>query len=73
MLKALDLIGGLQSYIGRQDTVMLKPNLNGTEGVTNLALVESLVRFVSGFGARKIIIAESLSATAVIRASNTIW
>jgi uncharacterized protein (DUF362 family) len=59
LLRALDLIGGLERYIRRQDTVMLKPNLNGTEGVTNLALVESLIRFVSDFGARKIIIAES--------------
>jgi uncharacterized protein (DUF362 family) len=57
--KVLELIGGLQEHIGKQDTVMLKPNINGTECVTNIDLVESLIRLLIDFGAKKIFVAES--------------
>ncbi|HEX7628442.1 MAG TPA: DUF362 domain-containing protein, partial [Candidatus Methanoperedens sp.] len=57
--KALDLIGGLESYISRDERVMLKPNLNGTEGITNIELVEALIQLLLDFKVKNIVIAES--------------
>jgi uncharacterized protein (DUF362 family) len=56
---ALDLIGGLESYISSDEKVMLKPNLNGTEGITNIELVEALIRLLLDFRVKNIVIAES--------------
>ena len=42
LFDAVELVGGLASYIGHADKILLKPNLNGTEGVTNKELVEAL-------------------------------
>jgi len=50
----LDLIGGLDSFISRRDRVLVKPNLNGVEGCTNLELTESLIRMLLDSGARRV-------------------
>jgi uncharacterized protein (DUF362 family) len=57
--EALDLIGGLGHYIKRSDRVMLKPNLNGSEGYTNKELVESLIQLLFDLDVRDVFIAES--------------
>ncbi len=57
--KALDLIGGLESYISNNERIMLKPNLNGTEGITNIELVEALIQLLLNFKVKSIVIAES--------------
>ncbi|TYQ18160.1 UNVERIFIED_CONTAM: uncharacterized protein (DUF362 family) [Acetivibrio alkalicellulosi] len=57
--KSLELIGGIDNFINHDDVVMLKPNLNGTEWVTNIELVESLIQLLIEYGVKKIIIAES--------------
>lgn len=49
--EALGLIGGLAHFVKAGDRVLLKPNLNGVEGCTNLALTESLVRMLLDLGA----------------------
>jgi uncharacterized protein (DUF362 family) len=59
LIKSLDLIGGLERFISHSDEVMLKPNLNGDEGVTDISLVESLIQLLSDFRVKKVIIAES--------------
>lgn len=56
---AIELIGGLATYVGHGDTVLLKPNLNGVEGSTNKELVESLLQLLLDFGVRKVLLAES--------------
>lgn len=56
---ALALIGGLEAYINRTDKVMLKPNLNGAEGTTDLELTEGLIQLLQDYGCEKIVIAES--------------
>jgi len=57
--ESLDLIGGIVSYIKQSDRVLLKPNLNGVEGCTDINLVESLIQMLRDTGVRKIFIAES--------------
>ncbi|MDQ5987936.1 MAG: hypothetical protein CSYNP_03684 [Syntrophus sp. SKADARSKE-3] len=59
LAQAIDLIGGMGEYVRRTDAVMLKPNINGTEGITNVDLMEALIRMLTDFGVEKIIIAES--------------
>jgi len=59
LIRALGLIDGLENYISHNDKVMLKPNLNGTEGITNIGLVESLIQLLQDFNVKEIIIAES--------------
>lgn len=59
LVHALELIGGLERYISPDDTVMLKPNINGTEGITNIELVESLIQLSLECKVKKIIITES--------------
>jgi len=56
---ALSLIGGLETCVRKGDRVMLKPNLNGTEGVTNIELVEGLIQMLLDSNIRDIMIAES--------------
>jgi uncharacterized protein (DUF362 family) len=46
--QALDLIGGLDTYVHPGDKIMLKPNLNGLEGYTNRKLVASLIEIRTG-------------------------
>lgn len=59
LMQCLRLIGGLGQYIRPGETVMLKPNINGTEGVTSIELMESLIRMLVDFGASRIVIAEA--------------
>jgi uncharacterized protein (DUF362 family) len=59
LIDALDLIGGLGRYVGINDKVLLKPNLNGEEGFTSRKLVEALLQLLSDFRVRKVLIAES--------------
>lgn len=59
LIESLDLIGGIKSYLSHTDKVMLKPNLNGTEGITNLELVESLIQLLLDFKVKSVVIAES--------------
>jgi uncharacterized protein (DUF362 family) len=46
LYRALDLIGGLGRYIGPNDRVLLKPNLNDTAVFTNISLSESLIQML---------------------------
>lgn len=57
--RSLDLIGGIGRYVRYGDRVLLKPNLNGTEGCTDRNLVESLIQLLCDFGVGTIFIAES--------------
>ncbi len=59
ILKSIDLIGGLGQFLNHDDRIMLKPNLNGTEGVTNPDVTESLIGILVSYGVKEIIIAES--------------
>jgi len=59
LVRALDLIGGLGAFVRPRDVIMLKPNINGTEGLTSLELVGSLIVLLKDMGAKKIFIAES--------------
>jgi uncharacterized protein (DUF362 family) len=52
------LIGGLRHYIRYNDRVLLKPNLNGVEGCTDLTVTGTLIQMLSDLGAR-VFIAES--------------
>ena len=49
---------GAKDLIARGDTVLLKPNLHGSIGVTDLAVVEAIARWVGDCGAREIIIGD---------------
>lgn len=59
LVKSLNLIGGIENFINHKDIVMLKPNLNGTEWVTNIELTEALIQLLIEYGVKKIVIAES--------------
>lgn len=64
LARALELAGGLAAFVAQADTIMLKPNLNGTEGLTNITLVESLIQLLLDSGMRNIFIAESTFGSA---------
>ena len=59
LYEAIELIGGLATYVGHGDTVLLKPNLNGVEGSTDKELVGSLLQLLLDFGVRKVVLGES--------------
>ncbi len=59
LYEAINLIGGLEKYVNSTDKIMLKPNLNGLEGYTNIKLVESLIELLFDFSFRNIFIAEA--------------
>ncbi|MGD0338339.1 MAG: DUF362 domain-containing protein [Bacteroidota bacterium] len=59
VISCFDNIGGLQSYLKPEDHVLLKPNINGTEAVTNIKLVEALLVLLKDIGIKQIVIAES--------------
>ena len=59
LVRALDLLGGLDRFVRRTDRVMLKPNLNGDEGCTNRDLVEALIQLLSDSGVAGMSIGES--------------
>jgi uncharacterized protein (DUF362 family) len=56
---ALELIGGLGAFVKAGDVVMLKPNINGMEGVTSPELVESLLNLLKDMGLKRLVIAEA--------------
>jgi uncharacterized protein (DUF362 family) len=56
---AMDDLGGMGKYVCRDDSVMIKPNLNDTQLVTNKELTESVVVLLREYGLHKIVIAES--------------
>lgn len=56
---AMELIGGCALYMKRGDRVLLKPNLNGTEGFTNIELAEALIQLLRDFGVLKLFMAEA--------------
>jgi uncharacterized protein (DUF362 family) len=55
---AVERIGGWDRFVGRNDRVLLKPNLNG-DGCTNRDLVEALIRLLLDHSVKQIVIAES--------------
>ena len=55
----LDSIGGIRAHIPRGAAVLLKPNLNGTEGYTNPDLVDALITILRDAGASEISIGEA--------------
>jgi uncharacterized protein (DUF362 family) len=59
LIKSLDLIGGLSSYVSQNDTVLLKPNLNGAEGTTDINLTEALIQLLLELRVKEIFIGES--------------
>jgi uncharacterized protein (DUF362 family) len=46
--------------------VLLKPNLNGSEGLTNIEVTESLIQLLLDYGAKKIVMAESTFGNAQV-------
>ena len=63
---ALEGIGGLSAYIKPGDRVLLKPNINGTEGATDLGLVEAIISLLRQMQPSKIAIGESSFGSAQI-------
>jgi uncharacterized protein (DUF362 family) len=59
LARALESIGGIEGFISRGDTVLIKPNLNGTEVCTDRAVIDALIAMVRDAGAHKILIGES--------------
>jgi uncharacterized protein (DUF362 family) len=57
--EAISLVGGLERFVGGNDTVMLKPNLNDTEAYTDKEIVESLILLLRHLNVRKVFIGES--------------
>jgi len=55
----INLIGGLDEFLNHDDVVLLKPNINGKEGVTNIKLVKSLIELLLDFKVKKIVIGEA--------------
>ena len=59
LIACLDNIGGLLSYVKPGDKVLLKPNINGTEAVTDTRIVEALILLLRECGVGQIAVAES--------------
>ena len=57
--EALALIGGLQCFVNPGESVLLKPNLNGAECYTSIAITEALIRLLHDHGITDIRIAEA--------------
>ncbi len=56
---ALELIGGLARYVESNDHVLVKPNLNGFEGITNKELVEALLQLLIDYNVKNLSIGEA--------------
>jgi uncharacterized protein (DUF362 family) len=56
---ALNDIGGIKEIVKTTDRVMLKPNINGDECVTNIELVDCLINLLKENSINNIVIAES--------------
>ncbi len=59
LYEAIELIGGMEIFVGRNDRVLLKPNLNGVQGCTNKDLVESMIQLLLDLSGNKLFMAES--------------
>ena len=57
--KSIELIGGIAVFVNKNDTVLIKPNLNDFESFTSPELVESLIELLFDHGIRNVFIAES--------------
>jgi uncharacterized protein (DUF362 family) len=57
--KALELIGGLSRFVGQNERIMLKPNINGTDVITKPALLEAIIQMLLDYGIKSISIGES--------------
>ena len=64
--QSLDDIGGIKTILKPCDRVMLKPNINGDECVTNIELVENLIELLRENSINNIVIAESTFGNAQI-------
>nr|CBH39590.1 conserved hypothetical protein, DUF362 family [uncultured archaeon] len=64
--QSLKDIGGLDKYIKGNDKVILKPNINGTECVTNIEVIKSLIELLLDYNIKNITIAESTFGNAQI-------
>jgi uncharacterized protein (DUF362 family) len=53
--RALDLIGGLRRFVGPNDRVLLKPNLNDVAVFTHVSLTESLIELLLDLRAKPFI------------------
>jgi uncharacterized protein (DUF362 family) len=63
---ALKDIGGIETIMKPTDRVMLKPNINGDECVTNIKLVDSLIELLKEHSINNIVIAESTFGNAQV-------
>jgi uncharacterized protein (DUF362 family) len=59
LCEAVELIGGFGRYIQSDDTVLVKPNLNGADGFTNRELSEALLQLLFDFRVKRVFLAES--------------
>jgi uncharacterized protein (DUF362 family) len=59
LVRALNLIGGLEKFISRSDSVLIKPNLNGADVYTDKELASALIEMLRDLGVSRIAIAES--------------
>jgi uncharacterized protein (DUF362 family) len=62
--KAVELVGGMGSFIDKDDTVFIKPNISWDKkpeqaATTNPIVVETVVRMVAEAGAKEIIVADN--------------
>jgi uncharacterized protein (DUF362 family) len=57
MEQSLNDLGGLNKIIDTHDSVVLKPNVNGTECVTNIRVVEALIEILREHSIENIAIA----------------
>ncbi|MBN1411388.1 MAG: DUF362 domain-containing protein [Spirochaetales bacterium] len=63
---AIELAGGLRNFVSPGDSVMLKPNLNGVEGTTDIRLCEALIRYLRDWGVKRLAIGESSFGNAAL-------
>ena len=57
-------LGGLSSFVGSRDRVLIKPNLNDTDLVTNIDLTDALITLLKQHGVSRIAMGEATFGTA---------
>ena len=57
--EAIELIGGLKYFVRKEDYVLLKPNLNDFDCITNPQLMEALIQYLFDFDVKRLMIGES--------------
>jgi len=57
-------LGGLKTFVGTNDRVLLKPNLNDTDLVTNIHLTDALITLLKEHGVTHIAMGEATFGTA---------